>query len=115
MNRLAGVCFLVAWLCGAWQSASAAEVNHTAGVLRVHPLANGTIVLMLTSDSASCTSTATPYKHYNITVGQGGVTIDGLRAIHAAAMTAYATNARLTLYFDDATSSCYVTRAILRE
>lgn len=108
---------VLATLClGAIASvASATEVNLFTHVLRVHPLADGSIVLMMTTDSPSCTSTATPNKHYTIKVGQNGVSADGLRAMQATAMTAVATGYRLTIYFDDATSFCYVNRILMRE
>lgn len=92
----------------------AAEYLHAELLLRVHPLADGTVVLMFVSDNANCPSTASP-KEYRIALGQNGMTADGLRAIQATALTALATGARLEIAFDNGTSNCYVNRALIRE
>jgi len=115
VKRLNGAIALAVVLCLSGGSSSAAEIILTANVLRVHPLADGSIVLMMTADSSSCTNTSTPYKHYHVKVGQNNVTTDGLRAIQATAMTAFSTGYRLAVYFDDGTTFCYVNRVLLKE
>jgi hypothetical protein len=94
--------------------ARATEYTHTSYLLQVHPLADGTVVLMFTSDSANCPSTASP-KQYRIAAGQNGVTADGLRAMQATALTAFATGTRLEIAFDNGSVNCYVNRALIRE
>lgn len=95
-------------------SAIAAEVWHTAYLKYVYPQANGSVVLVFTADSASCTSPNNP-KYYSITVGQNSVTVDGLRAMHATALTAFAMERQVQFAFDNATANCYITRLLVLE
>jgi hypothetical protein len=66
------------------------------------------------TDHASCTSAASP-DYYYITVGQNGVTADGLRAMHATALTAFAMERQVSIAFDNATANCYINRLIVLE
>jgi len=107
-------CLCAVWMLGAAAQAYAAEVLHTAYVTRVYPQADGEIRLSFSSEHPNCTNTATP-KWYFIKVGQNGVTADGLRAMHATALTALAMERRLTIAFDDSLSGCYINRLQILE
>lgn len=72
------------------------------------------MTLAFTSDHARCSKANSP-KFYYIASGQKNVTADGLRAMQAAALTAYAMGRQVSIAFDDATSCCYVNRLKVRE
>lgn len=87
----------------------AANVTHQAYVTRVMAEADGTVRLSFATEAASCTNPNSP-KFYIISVGQQSVTADGLRAMHATALTALTMERRLSIVFDNATTNCYVNR-----
>jgi hypothetical protein len=93
-------------------SAGAAEVWHTAYVKRIYPTADGSVRLSFVTDHATCTNADSP-KVYYITVGQNSVTADGLKAMHATALTAFAMERQVSIAFDNATASCYINRLII--
>jgi len=101
-------------LLGLAPALHAAEYLHASYLLRVHPLADGTLILMFVTDSTNCPSSASP-KEFRVALGQNGMTADGLRAIQATALTALATGARLEVAFDNGSANCYVNRALIRE
>lgn len=107
--RLA-ICGLL--LLSAHSAAQATERTHTALVQRVFPQNNATLYLTFTSDSSFCTSTDSPDR-YTVQVGQNSVTADGLKAMHALFLTAIAAGKQVTFYYDDATTSCYLNRAVI--
>src|SRR5262245_55937437 len=86
--------------------AFAAEVWHTAFVTRVYPQADGSVRLSFSTDHANCTNSSSP-KWYFIVVGQNSVTADGLRSMHATALTALAMERQVSIAFDDSTATCY--------
>ena len=86
--------------------AAASSVQST--VKSVYPLYDGSFVIILTNDTSTCPAT-TP-KYFYVTPGQNMVTVDGVKAMLATALTAYATGSSLALSFDDATTYCYVNR-----
>jgi hypothetical protein len=102
--------FLVAIALAAMPLVSlAANVTHQAYVTRVQVDADGTVRLSFATEAASCTNPNTP-KYYIIAVGQQSVTADGLRAMHATALTALTMERRLSIVFDNATTNCYINR-----
>jgi hypothetical protein len=89
-------------------SVSAAETWKTSTVSRLMPLSTGEIVVSIADDAAACTNVNVP-KRYLLAVG-GTMTADGLKNIYASLLYAAASDKQVTLYFDDASSSCTVTR-----
>ena len=90
--------------------ASAADAVHTSRIRWVYPLADGqTFVLTFQVDAPSCTATGSPKYHY-VTVGQNGVTAEGLKHLLAACLSAAAQGLTVSVVFDNATSSCHVNR-----
>jgi hypothetical protein len=93
--------------------AVAAEVWVASLVKWIYPQGDGqTIVLVLETESAQCTSPASP-KYFYVTVGQNGVTQEGLKNIFATASLALATDKMLHVAFDDSTQACYVNRVLI--
>lgn len=111
LKRLVSCCALFA--LGSF-AANAAEVWHTAYLKRIYPTSTGSVTLIFMTDHANCTNANNP-KYYTIAVGQNGVTIDGLRAMHSTALTAFAMERQVSIAFDDATSSCYINRLYVSE
>lgn len=114
MNGLARIALGLIMLSLGSLAANAAEVWHTAYLKRVYPTADGSVRLSFVTDHATCTNADSP-KVYYITVGQNGVTADGLRAMHATALTAFAMERQVSIAFDNATASCYINRLIVLE
>jgi hypothetical protein len=91
--------------------ADAAAVGWTAHISQLLTLWDGRIVLLLDADSSSCTDTGTP-KHYYIASGLGvnGVTADGLAALTATAMEAFALGKQVGITFDSTSSYCAISQ-----
>lgn len=110
MNRLS---VLIAGVLLVVGGAGATEVTSVATTItRVVGTGTGTFYLSVNDDHPSCTNTATP-KRYVAAVGQAGMTVDGLKIAYAAALLAAAADKQVQLYFDDATTSCYITRVLV--
>jgi len=75
----------------------------------VYPQGDGSFVLGFVSDAGTCSNVNSP-KYFYVVAGQNGVTADGLRAMLATALTAFATGSMLAAAFDDATANCYINR-----
>ncbi len=114
MNRLTRTVFSLLLLGMGSIAANAAEVWHTAYLKRIYPTADGSVRLSFVTDHATCTNADNP-KVYYITVGQNGVTTDGLRAMHSTALTAFAMERQVSIAFDNATANCYINRLIVLE
>jgi len=114
MNRLTSITLALFLLAIESFAAEAAEVWHTAYLKRVYPTADGSVRLSFVTDHATCTNADSP-KVYYITVGQNGVTADGLRAMHSTALTAFAMERQVSIAFDNATANCYINRLIVLE
>lgn len=87
----------------------AAHVFHTSTIKEIYPLDDGAFILILTADSAACTSASSP-NHYRVQIGESGVTELGLKNMLAVAMLAAAAGMEITIVFDDSTSGCYINR-----
>lgn len=92
-------------------SVSAAETWKTSTVSRLMPLWSGEIQVSIVDDSAACTNANVP-KRYLLAVG-GTMTADGVKNIYASLLYAAAADKQVALYFDDATSSCTITRVMV--
>jgi hypothetical protein len=98
----------------AMPDANAAEAWHTSKIKMLYPLGEGSFVLILEADSASCLSRGNP-KYYYVTPGQNGVTAEGARKIYAAALLAHSQYLPVTFAFQVDSSACYINRlAVLR-
>jgi hypothetical protein len=112
VNRLPRLAVCACILLTALPEAYATERSHTTGVQRVFPQSDATLYLTFASDSSFCTSTSSPDR-YTVQVGQNAITADGLRGLHALFLTAIAAGKQVTFYYDDATTSCYINRAVI--
>ena len=90
-------------------SASATEAWLSSRIKAVYPLSDGTFILVPVDDHPSCTNANTPNYHY-VTVGENGVSTDGINRLYAAALAAAAQRLVLWIVFDDATTYCYINR-----
>lgn len=64
--------------------------------------------------TSTCSSGSSP-KRYYVTVGQNSITQDGAKNLYAIALAAISLNRPVTLYFDNGTTSCYITRILLED
>lgn len=103
----AGICL------AAFSSASlAVDTWHTSTLKYVYALADGGFVLIFDTSAPSCTSTATD-KYFHVIPTQNGMTVEGAKKIYAAALMAMATDKAMQFAFDNATSNCYINRAMI--
>jgi hypothetical protein len=93
-------------------SANGAEQWATSNVKFVYPLADGNFVLALHTDPSGCPASGNP-KYLYVTVGQNGVTADGVKAMFATSLTAISTGKQLSIAFSDSTAACYVNRLVI--
>ncbi|NQD35653.1 response regulator receiver protein [Permianibacter sp. IMCC34836] len=93
-------------------SANAAEVWHSGKIKSIYPLANGSFVFTMTTNSPECTSASAAKQHF-VQSGQNGMTADGVKNILAAAMAAAAQGKDISFAYDTATSSCFVNRMLV--
>jgi hypothetical protein len=100
------VCMIAVAIAG---SAVGAERWVVATITSVYPLADGSFVLTFSADSPNCTNGNSP-KYYHATVGQNGVTIEGLKGLLAVSLAAATQGKTVNVAFDDATAACYVNR-----
>ena len=94
---------------GAAGQAQAAAAWVQSTVKFVYPQGDGSFVLGFVSDAGTCSNVNSP-KYFYVVAGQNGVTADGVKALLATALTAFATGSTLSVAFDDATASCYINR-----
>lgn len=90
----------------------AAEVWFESTLTYVYPDGDGSFVLVFNEDSPNCQHGA---KFHRVRVNQNGVTEEGKRMMYAAALAAKVSGSRLQIVFDDASTSCYVSRLRLRD
>lgn len=90
--------------------AGAANVWHTGSTLKVasiYALGDGGIAISLSTNAPTCPNT----NHYlYLYEGANGVTAAGFKHVLAAVYMAYANDRTIAVYFDDATSSCYIAK-----
>ena len=109
-NRVAG---LVAILLSAvlWVGqASAANVWHQSAITSIYSQSDGRVVLTFLSDAPTCPNPNSPKKNYYISVGDNGVTLDGLKNMFALALTAAASRLTVNFVFDDSSTGCFINR-----
>ena len=98
---------------------SAAQVNAAEGwyqdyIKTIYPLSTGDFVVTFVNSPASCLNTSNP-KYFHVEAGKNGVTTDGVKAMLATSLTAYAAGKRLTVVFDDTSTSCSVNRMVISD
>jgi hypothetical protein len=89
--------------------ATAAEQWHTSTIKYVYPQSTGQFVVIFDTDAPGCTATG-PGKYMLIYDGSNGVTLEGRKAMYAAALMAVVTRVSVSIAYDDATSNCYINR-----
>jgi hypothetical protein len=93
---------------------NAAESWYQDNVKTVYPLQSGDFVVTFVNSPAACLNGSNP-KYFHVQVGTYGVTIDGARAMLATALTAFIAGKRLTVVFNDASTSCEVNRMVISD
>lgn len=101
-------------MLAATSSSALAETWHTARIKSVYPLANGSVVLIFVEDAPACAGTG-PGKYHFISVGENGVTTEGVRMMMATALAALAMDKTVSVAFAEASSGCYINRLITRD
>lgn len=91
-----------------------AETAVVTNIDRIFPANTGIIDIVPTTQSSACTNTTTP-KRYRMQVGVSGMTADGMRQLYAAILYAASTGKAVTLYFDETSASCNITRVLIEE
>jgi hypothetical protein len=108
MKTYVKVTAMLALLTAATLPAAHAETWHTSPIKNIYPLADGSFVLIMRNDAAGCAGTTNKY-HY-VSAGEFGVTAEGVKAMLATALTAYAMDRRISLLFDETRPQCYINR-----
>ena len=91
-------------------NASASPTWHTAKITYVYPYGNGNhVVIRLDTHSPACMNANDP-DYYYITVGQNGVTAEGLRILSSTALAAVTAGKTVAITFDSASSNCVINR-----
>lgn len=107
MHILKKALISISALAGVASTAHAADVWFTSTLAYVYPQGDGGFVLVFNDASPDCLH-ASQY-HY-VRVNQNGVTEEGKRMMYAAALSAKVSGSRLTIFFDPASGSCYVSK-----
>jgi hypothetical protein len=89
--------------------ASAVDSWHQAKLKFVYPLGTGDFVVGFVTNSASCTSAANP-QYFYVSAGAYGVTAEGVKALLATALMAFATEKTVAIAFDGTSQYCYINR-----
>jgi hypothetical protein len=111
--RKLGTLFCLAMLAATSTSAWA-ETWHTARIKSVYPLANGSVVLIFVEDAPACPGSV-PGKYHYISVGENGVTAEGVKMLMATALVALAMDKTVSVAFAEGSSGCYINRLITRD
>ena len=98
-------------LCGPSQ---AAEAWHQDYVKWIYPQASGNFIMAFASSPATCANANSP-KYFYVSVGNNGVTSDGVKAMLASALLAFATGKKLNIAFEGGSSSCDVNRLLISD
>jgi ABC-type glycerol-3-phosphate transport system substrate-binding protein len=106
-------------LVGILFAAGAAETNAAESwyqdtVKTVYPLPNGDFVVTFVTSPAACLNASNP-KYFHVQAGINGVTVDGVKSMLATALTAFVAGKRLTVVFNDASTSCDVNRMVISD
>lgn len=80
---------------------------HTSTVQSVYPAADGRFVLVFTSPHVKCTN---PDGYFTVSPGENGASEAGVKNMYAAALAGAATGNPVSVFFEDATPSCFVNR-----
>ncbi|UTW46651.1 response regulator receiver protein [bacterium SCSIO 12696] len=85
---------------------------HTSKIKSVYPQANGRVVFTFVDDAPSCPNANSPKYHY-LSVGDNGVTQEGLNNMLSVALTAAATGREVAINFDADTNGCQINRLLI--
>jgi hypothetical protein len=80
-----------------------------APVQSVYPQGDGSFIVTFTQNTSLCPNQSSP-QYFSVAAGQFGVNSDGVKAMLATALTAYALGKSLSFVFDDSTTNCYINR-----
>lgn len=111
MSKSLCICLGVTLASFASQS-FATEQSFLTSVTRVQPENMGAVDFSFADEHANCTNANSP-KRYRIKAGQNGATADAVKNIFAAVMFAASADKQIRVYFDDATSFCYITKVLV--
>jgi hypothetical protein len=106
-------------IVGVVLATGAAEANAGEGwyqdnVKTVYPLSNGDFVVTFVNSPAACLSTSNP-KYFHVQVGNNGATADGVKGMLATALAAFLSGKKLTVVFNDASTTCDVNRMVISD
>jgi hypothetical protein len=94
--------------------ANAAESWYQDTIKTIYPLPNGDFVVTFVNSPPACLNTSTP-KYLHVQAGVYGVTSEGVKSMLATSLVAYVAGKRLTVVFDDTSTSCSVNRMIISD
>lgn len=95
--------------------AFAAKHWHTSKIKYVYALHNGAILIAFDKKHPECkNASGTVLSWQYVYVGQNNMTKEGIKNIYSMALTAYSTEKTVSVYFDDATTGCYIDRMFIR-
>ncbi|MET1256384.1 hypothetical protein [Aliikangiella maris] len=87
---------------------ASADKWHTDTIKMIYPLADGGFVLTFATFPTECTNGS---KYFYTEIGQRSMTIEGANKIYSLAMMAMSTGKKLSINYDENSSSCYINRA----
>lgn len=111
-NKLVVSVVLVAAILCVPSASVAANVWHASTVKGLYPLADGTFIIILNTDTLDCRSPNNP-KYYYVAPGQNAMTVEGAKKVYAAAALAMALNKSVQIYFDNVAASCYINAMVV--
>lgn len=85
-------------------------VWHVSTIKNVYPLNNGNFIIVFDEDSPDCTHAS---NYFNVTVGQSGVTQEGLQNMLTTALAAGMSKKTVQVNFDKDSASCFINRIMI--
>ena len=105
---------ICALLCATALAAAAipahAELSFTSTVARMMPNKDGTADISFAANPAGCTNSSSPKRFRMWISTTTGMTDEGFRAIYTTLLYAASTGKSVSVSYDEAWSSCYITR-----
>ena len=101
---------LIVGLLMSGQSYAETPVWHVSTIKHVYPLNNGNFIIVFDKDSPDCTHAS---NYFNVTVGQAGVTQEGLQNMLSTALAAGVGRKTVQVNFDKDSASCFINRMMI--
>lgn len=84
-----------------------AGIWHKSTINMAYPTEDGDFIIRLTQSHADCVNTN---KFYTVEVGKYGVTIEGVKKMYAAVLTAATSQKEVEINYDPEGTQCYINR-----